>query len=62
MYKNTHCGNYNWSPVLMLKTLLLQRIYNASDRERQLKENKGKEKTCRTSLCRSKNESWIRKM
>ncbi len=33
LYKNEHGGNTNWSPETMLKILLLQRVYNASDRK-----------------------------
>ena len=33
LYKNQHGGNTNWPPTMMLKILLLQRVYNASDRK-----------------------------
>lgn len=35
LYKNDKGGNPNWSPKIMLKTLLLQRVYNTSDRKTQ---------------------------
>ena len=33
IYKNTNVGNSNWPPEMMLKILLIQRVYNASDRK-----------------------------
>jgi IS5 family transposase len=35
MYSNTNGGNPNWSPQTMLKILLIQRVYNCSDRKTQ---------------------------
>ena len=35
MYKNSGEGRTNWSPAMMLKILLLQRVYNSSDRKTQ---------------------------
>jgi len=33
MYKNTHGGNSNYPPTMLLKMLLVQRVYNISDRK-----------------------------
>jgi len=35
MYSNNNGGNPNWDPTIMLKILLLQRVYNSSDRKTQ---------------------------
>lgn len=35
LYKNDNGGNSNWSPKIMLKILLIQRVYNTSDRKTQ---------------------------